>query len=134
MMNMDRPIPYLPNLPVYQKALEIFSLSRRVASYVSYDRSILELQNTADFTHQKAGTVVLTSLNLAPSIAAVALQTNPYYKRRCAKRLARITHRLVKACEHLESKTAEGKEFVALLSTEIQKFKKLQQSWLSSLN
>ena len=39
---------HLNELPIYKKALEIFSLSRKISSYLNYDLAPLKVDGTED--------------------------------------------------------------------------------------
>ena len=59
---------HLPDLPIYKKALEIFSLSRRISSYLSYDLTPLRPDGSEDQDIYFSGDIVQQSELLGPEI------------------------------------------------------------------
>ena len=59
---------HLPNMPIYKKALEIFSLSRKISSYLNYDLSVLTPDGKEDKHIYFSGDIVQQSESLAPEI------------------------------------------------------------------
>ncbi|MFD0861457.1 hypothetical protein ACFQ1M_04510 [Sungkyunkwania multivorans] len=131
-MNTYSNIP-LNQLPVYKKAIEIFSLSRRIASYLTYDKDLLQMEFSKERVDHEAGDLVMQSLGLAPSIAAVQTQQSYLLKMQHAQSLRKLTIGIGKLCERLEASSAEGKEFLQLLRKELKKFRKLQRDWMATL-
>lgn len=79
---------------------------------------------------QYAGNLVMDSLALAPKIAAAETHKQYEVKMKHARSLRKLSKRLQKYCEQLESNKGEGKEFIKLLRNELRMFKKLQRSWV----
>jgi hypothetical protein len=120
----------LIDLPIYCKALEIFKLSRNVASYISFDKNIIEMHQSTISKDVQAGILTMNSLALAPKIAAAETNSKFEIKMRHARTLKKLSKQLQKACDHLENTNCQGKEFIQLLKNEIQLFKKMQRSWV----
>ena len=122
---------YFSNLPVYQKAMEIFSLSRRISDYISEGKSTFKLADDNQVCY--AGDIITYSSKLAPSIKAAESHTNRISRYKHVLLLKKFTHRLTRQCERLERQTVDGKDYVGMLHTELKKFKRLQLSWEASL-
>ncbi len=131
MMNMERTASqYLPNLPIYQKAIEILALSRRIADYLTDGKNDWHIPD--DHPVCFAGDMITYSSKLAPNIEAAETQENQFSRYRHMMLLKKFTNRLVRQSERLERQTIDGKDYVALLRNELKKFKRLQLLWESS--
>ena len=122
----------IKQLLVYQKALEIFKLSRHIASYISYDKNVLKMRVSSSPNDVFINEFLIKSLRLAPNIAAAESQNNPKIKLKYAKSLQRITEQLNSYCTALDRNSPQGRNFIKLLRDELDKFKKLQQGWVMS--
>lgn len=121
------------NKRLYKKALEIFTLSRNISSYLIHDLAHLQ-SNGSENTHiYFTGDIIRQSDALAPKIITAENQTFQDDRIRHANSLIRITNKLYKNCERLEQSESNGKEFLILLRKELRKFKRLQHNWLMTL-
>jgi len=121
------------NKRLYQKAREIFTLSRSVSNYLVEDLTPLQRNGDENPHVYFTGDIIRQSDALAPHIINAENQTFQDDRIRHANSLIRITNKLYKNCERLEQAESNGKEFVTLLRKELRKFRKLQRSWVMSL-
>ncbi|GAB5400514.1 MAG: hypothetical protein Aureis2KO_20990 [Aureisphaera sp.] len=130
-------LPNVPNhlhqSPLYQKAVDIFTLSRRISHY--YVDDLNQLQHNGDenphiyFT----GDIVQQSVSLAPEILKAENNLHSKDRHKYAASITRLTNRLYKNCERLERTHSNGRDFLPILRAELKKFRKLQRSWMLSL-
>jgi len=120
---------HLPDLPIYKKALEIFSLSRKISTYLSYDLSHLLDDGKEDTTIYFSGDIVQQSESLAPQIIKAEAEIYSENKHKHAATVRRLTNLLYKNCKRLEQCNSNGKDFIPILRKELQMFKKLQRHW-----
>lgn len=125
--------PHLLQSPVYQKALEIFSLSRSISHYLVEDLNYLTLDGKENSHVYFTGDIVQQSVSLAPEILKAESHTFSEDKRKHAAYVTRLTNMLYRNCERLERSNSNGKEFLPLLRNELKKFRKLQRSWMLTL-
>lgn len=118
------------NLPVYNKALEIFRVSRAIACSISDNKNILEMGFSENSNHRCAGEIVSDSLQLAPGLATVQCTSNPSLRLRRAKQIRKAVHRIISGCKKLEFDGAREKEFLTILRSEILQFDHLFSEWL----
>ncbi|MEL0457222.1 hypothetical protein WJN01_13360 [Flavobacteriaceae bacterium SZ-1-7] len=123
----------LSELPVYQKALEIFALSQNISTYLNHDLSSLQPDGSEDNNIYFSGDIVQQSVSLAPEILNVELQRHSDKKHKHLASLRRLTNKLYKNSYRLERSNSNGKDFLPILRSELKKFKKLQRSWMLSL-
>lgn len=117
-------------LPAYRKALEIFRISRAVASFFSEDKNVLEMQVSTNPQHQVAGLLIDESLQLAPGIASAACAPNPASRLERIQKLKRAAKNIRQQCKNLEFSGVKEIEFLGLLRKEIHQFEKMLSDWV----
>ncbi|SFZ92230.1 hypothetical protein SAMN05428642_102603 [Flaviramulus basaltis] len=123
----------LSELPIYQKALEIFALSQNISMYLNHDLSNLKPDGSEDNNIYFSGDIVQQSISLAPEILNAELERYSDRKHRHIASLKRLTNKLYKSSYRLERSNSNGKDFLPILRSELRKFKKLQSSWMMTL-
>lgn len=123
----------LSDLPVYQKALEIFTLSQNISMYLNKDLSDLKADGSEDEHIYFSGDIVQQSVSLVPEIMNAELQRCSDRKHKHVDSLKRLTNKLYKNSYRLERSNSNGKDFLPILRSELKKFKKLQSSWMLTL-
>jgi hypothetical protein len=131
-MSSNNPLN-LSELPIYQKALEIFALSQNISMYLSHDLSSLKPDGTEDTNIYFSGDIVQQSVSLAPEIVNAELERFSEKKHKHIASLKRLTNKLYKNSYRLERSNSNGKDFLPILRSELKKFKKLQSSWMMTL-
>jgi hypothetical protein len=124
---------YLNELPIYRKALEIFSLSRKISSYLNYDLAPLNFDGTEDKNIYFSGDIVQQSESLVPEIIKAEEERFTENKHRHVATVERLTFLLNKTCKRLEHCNSNGKDFLPILRKELKKFRKLQRHWMLTL-
>ena len=123
----------LSELPVYQKALDIFALSQNISSYLNYDLSALKEDGSEDSDIYFSGDIVQQSVSLVPEIVNAEMERFSDRKYKHINSLKRLTNMLYKNSYRLERSHSDGKDFLPILRNELKKFKKLQRNWLLTL-
>lgn len=124
---------HFPTSPFYKKAMEIFSLSRNISSYLIDDLSSLGANGNEDQHVYFTGDIVQQSVSLAPEILRAEQQPFSVEKHKYADSVTQLTNRLFKNCDRLEKANSNGKDFLPVLRNELKKFRKLQRSWMLTL-
>jgi hypothetical protein len=124
---------YLLDMPIYKKALEIFSLSRRISSYLNYDLAPLKVDGTEDEHIYFSGDIVMQSESLVPEILKAEEKKSSEKKHKHAATVKQLTHLLYKNCKRLEKSNSNGKDFLPILQKELKIFRLLQQHWILTL-
>lgn len=122
-----------PQSPIYTKAMDIFTLSRRISDYLVDDLSCLKTDGTEDPNVYFTGDIVQQSVSLGPEILKAEQQPSSDVKYKHVAYLNKLTNHLYRNCERLERANSNGSEFLPLLRKELKKFKKLQRSWMLTL-
>ncbi|MBC3758799.1 hypothetical protein H7U19_10320 [Hyunsoonleella sp. SJ7] len=123
----------LSELPIYQKAIEIFTLSQSISSYLNEDLSSLKEDGSEDTHIYFTGDIVQQSVSLAPEIESAERERYSERKHRHVASLRRLTNTLYKNSYRLEKSNSNGKDFLPVLRRELKKFKKLQHNWMLTL-
>ena len=114
---------------LYKKALEIFSLSRHLASYISNDKDILEMGSSSKSVDKYSMHLVMDSLSLAPSIASTHSHFDLRLRKISVFTLRKTVKRLLLYCEYLEKNYTQGRDYISLLKKELAQFKKYRTRW-----
>lgn len=125
--------PHLSDLPIYKKAIEIFSLSRKISTYLISDLAPLRLDGTEDEHIYFSGDIVQQSESLVPEIIKAEVERSSEKKRKHAASVRRLTWLLNKNCRRLEYSNSDGRDFLLILRRELKKFSKLQRHWAMTL-
>ncbi len=123
----------LNKLVIYQKSIDIFKLSRRIAAYITNDKDILSMYRSSKKADKYANNLVMGALGLVPKIAETESQKNPKQKLRYAKSLRYFIDRIYKDCIKLENTKILGKDFVRLLRKELKALRKIHRSYVNSI-
>ncbi|HBB48099.1 MAG TPA: hypothetical protein DCZ44_00520 [Flavobacteriaceae bacterium] len=119
--------------PLYDKALEILTMSRHMSYLFCEDLIGPETHGPEDDKIYFTGDIVQQSYNLAPEILRAEEQAYSEDKRRYAKRLKVLTKSLFYTCDRLENSPIKSKEFLPLFRKELRHFRKLQRTWAMML-
>ena len=115
---------------IYRKALEIFIISKRISYYMTDELAVLREDGQEDPAIYFGGDIVQQSENLGPEILKAENETFAENKYKHAASVNRLIERLQRNCERLEHVSSNGRDFLPLLRIEINKFRKLQRSWM----
>lgn len=131
-MNYNLPT-HLVEMPLYQKAMDIFILSRSISTYLNQDLCGLNQDGIEDNTIYFTGDIIQQSYHLAPEIINAERERFSDKKYKHIEILERLTYKLDKNCRRLEQSKSNGKDFLPLLRSELKKFRKLQRHWMMTL-
>lgn len=124
---------HLPHSLLYQKAMEIFTISRSISHYFVDDLNYLQKNGSENPSVYFTGDIVQQSVSLAPEILKAESQPFSEGKHKYADSVTRLTNRLFKNCERLERTHSNGRDFLPVLRNELKKFRKLQRTWMMTL-
>ena len=123
----------LSELPIYKKAIEIFTLSQSISMYLNHDLNNLKSDGSEDSNIYFSGDIVQQSVSLAPEIVNAQLESCSHRKHKHIASLKRLTNLLYKNSYRLENTNSNGKDFLPILRSELKKFKQLQRRWMLTL-
>ncbi len=115
-------------LTMYKKSISLFQLARKIADYISDNKSVLEMYTSEKKVDKHADALVMYTMNLPNQIAA--LESVPGNQRANKyKSLYNFEERIKKTCNLLIETKIAGHEFVVLLKKELLQFQKLSRSY-----
>jgi len=123
----------LNQLLIYKKSIDIFKLSRRIASYITDDKDILSMYRSGSKSDNYADNLVINAFRLVPKIVETESQENPGLKLKYARSLRYYIDLLYKNCLQLENTKIQGKDFVKMLRKELRSFRKVHKLYVNSL-
>ncbi|MFB9053054.1 hypothetical protein ACFFVB_08155 [Formosa undariae] len=123
----------IKNLIIYQKSLDVFKLSRHIASYITYDKDIIAMHNSKNYLDKYADKLVIDALGLVPKIVETENETNQIKKVKQAKSLRFFIDRLYYNTRHLETSKTNGTDFIKLLRIELKKLRIIHKQYVRSL-
>ncbi len=124
---------HLSDLPIYKKAMEIYILTRSISAYIQYDLSSLKPDGSEFSDIYFSGDIIQQSVSLAPEILNAELERYSDRKDKHIASLQRLTNLLYKNSYRLENSNSNGKDFLPILRSELNKFKRLQRNWMLTL-
>jgi hypothetical protein len=124
---------HLSDLPIYKKAMEIYILTRSISAYIQYDLSNLKPDGSEYSDIYFSGDIIQQSVSLAPEILNAELGRYSDTKDKHIASLQRLTNLLYKNSYRLEKSNSNGKDFLPILRSELNKFKRLQRNWMLTL-
>jgi hypothetical protein len=124
---------HLSDLPIYKKAMEIYILTRSISAYIQYDLSNLRPDGSEFSEIYFSGDIIQQSVSLAPEILNAELERYSDKKDKHIASLQRLTNLLYKNSYRLEKSNSNGKDFLPILRSELNKFKRLQRNWMLTL-
>lgn len=124
---------HLHELPIYRKAIEIFSLARKISTYIIYDLSALKPDGKENESIYFTGDIVQQSESLVPEIIKAEIELFKENKYKHVDTLKHLTKLLHKNCSRLEQSSSNGKDFIPMLRKELKMFQKMQRKWILTL-
>ncbi|MBT8318269.1 MAG: hypothetical protein HKP59_11650 [Lutibacter sp.] len=120
-------------LIIYKKSLDIFKLSREVASYITDDKDMISMYRSGNKSDNYADNLVMNAFRLVPKIVEVETQNSKRLKLKSAKSLKYFIDRIYHDCMTLENTKIQGKDFVHLLRRELKHLRKIHKVYVNSL-
>lgn len=122
------------DLPVYKKAIDIFTMSRELVSLVSSEKSLLDLGRSKERIHRISDHLLTSSIGLAPRIALVESSADPRVRISSLRFLQQETGKLQRYCDQMENRDSRTGAIVKRLRQEITQFRILQGKWVGRIS
>lgn len=124
---------YLNQLSIYKKSLDIFKLSRSIASYITDDKDVASMYRSGSVTDNYADNLVMNAFRLVPKIAETEIQQTSVSKLKYAKSLRYFIDRIYEDCLNLEKTKIQGIDFVRMLRKELKTLRKIHKNYVNSI-
>lgn len=116
-------------LTMYKKSISLFQLARKIAGYISDDKSAIQMYTSEKKVDKHADALVMYTMSLPNQIAAIESVPKGVQRRNKYKSLYNFEERIKKTCNLLIETKIAGHEFVVLLKEELLQFQKLSRSY-----
>ncbi|MEL6916332.1 MAG: hypothetical protein AAFO99_01245 [Bacteroidota bacterium] len=123
---------HLRTVPVYRKALELCQMSREIASYVSYNKDLLQLYKSNSHRDIIADSLLTDAILIPKQIAQAEYSHSLSVRMKSASFINIMTRNILSYCNGLEKDGVKEKEYLNLLRAEIKSFRKSFKLWRRS--
>ncbi len=120
-------------VPVYRKALELCHMSREFASYVSYNKDLMQLYQSNSLRDNIADSLLTDAILIPQQIAQAEFSRSLSVRIKSAKFISVMIRNILSYCNGLEHDGLKEKEYLNLLRREIRSFRKSFKVWRKSI-
>lgn len=124
---------HLGSLPIYRKALDLCTLSRELASLVSYDKNLLTLYQSQSHRDLIADSLITDAVLIPQQIARAETSPSAGDRMKSATFIGIMLRNINSYCNGLEQDGLREKEYLNLLRREIRLFRKSFKKWRKSI-
>ena len=124
----------LRHIPIYKKALELCSMSREIASYVSLNKDLLKLYESNSLRDIIANSLLTDAILIPQKIAQVEFSASNSERMKQVSYINVMIRNINSYCLGLEKDGVKEIEYLNLLRSEIKSFRKYFATWTTSLN
>ncbi|HMB64770.1 MAG TPA: hypothetical protein VKN36_16940 [Eudoraea sp.] len=128
-------MPYknLRTVKVYRKALDLCSMSREIASYVSYNKDLLKLYQSNSHRDHIADSLLTDAILIPQQIAQAEFSGSQAVRMKSATFIGIMIRNIISYCNGLEKDGVKEIEYLNLLRREIRSFRKSFKVWRKSI-
>ncbi len=123
----------LGSLPVYQKALELCTLSKELASFVTYNQNLLTLYQSQSLRDHIADSLLTDAVLIPQQIARAETSDSLSDRMKSATFIGIMIRNISAYCNGLEQHGVREKEYLQLLRQEIRVFRRSFKKWRKSI-
>ncbi len=123
----------ITKLGIFKKSIEIFNLSRRIVSYITYDTDVISLHRSKKPINIYADRLVMNALSLVPKVTEIETESDLNLKLKRAKLLRLHIDKLNSDCFNLENTKLPGKEFLRVFRKELKNLQDIHSSYVNSI-
>ncbi len=124
---------HLGSLPIYKKAVDLCTLSRELASFVSYNKNMLTLYQSKSHRDHIADSLITDAILIPQQIARAETSSSPGDRLKSATFIGIMLRNINSYCNGLEQDGLREKEYLNLLRREIRLFRKSFKQWRKSI-
>lgn len=123
----------LSSVPVYRKSLELCSLSRALASYVTFNKDLLKLYQSQGLRDIIADAILTDAILIPQQIAKAESSKSRSERLKSATFINVMIRNINSYCRGLEHDGVREKEYLNLLRKEVKSFRKSFKAWRQSI-
>lgn len=124
---------HLGSLPIYKKALDLCTLSRELASFVSYNKNLLTLYQSDSHRDLIADSLITDAVLIPQQIARAETSSSLRDRMKSATFIGIMLRNISSYCNGLEKDGLKEKEYLNLLRREIRMFRRSFKQWRKSI-
>ena len=122
------------SLPVYRKALELCHMSREIASYITFNKNLLKLYQSASHRDSILDSLLTDAILIPKKIALAETTASPTERLQIATYINIIIRNINSYCRGLEHDGVKETEYLDLLRREVRSFRKSFRTWSSNFS
>lgn len=123
----------IKDLPVYRKAVQLRTMSREIASFVTYNKDLLTLYQSNSLRDHIADSLLTDAILIPQQIAKAENTTSLVIRQRSIHFINVMTQNLTSYCLGLEKDGVREREYLDLLRSELKGFQRAFRAWRRSL-
>lgn len=124
---------HLSSVPVYRKSLELCSISRAIASYVTFNKDLLKLYKSQGLRDIIAEALLTDAILIPQQIAKAEYSRSRSERLKSATFINIMIRNINSYCRGLEHNGVREKEYLNLLQKEVKSFRKSFKEWRKSI-
>lgn len=114
---------------LYNKALDIYTLSRSITSHLTDDKTTKSLYHSEDVSENTLEEIVISAVTLPSKIAIAQTTKNLRLRLDSSNSIIHHIDKIRENCKKLRKASKRNREHMRVLSSEILKFKKMYRQW-----
>ena len=124
----------LGSITLYKKALDLCSMSREIASYVSYNKDLLKLYKSDSLRDAIADSLLTDAILIPQQIAQAESSGSLAVRIKSASFVNVMIRNITSYCNGLEHDGVKETEYLNLLRREVRSFRKSFKKWRKSIS
>ena len=124
---------HLSSIPVYRKSLELCSISRAIASYVTFNKDLLKLYKSQSLRDIIAEALLTDAILIPQQIAKAESSKSRSERLKSATYINIMIRNINSYCRGLEHDGVREKEYLNLLKSEVKSFRTSFRAWSKSI-
>ncbi len=117
------------DISLYNKALDIYTLSRSITSDLTDNKPLDTLYTSKDESENTLEEIVISAVSLPSKIAIAQSTKNVRLRLDSSKSIIHHIDKIRENCKKLRKTSKLNRKYMSLLSSEILAFKKMYQQW-----
>lgn len=117
------------DISLYNKALDIYTLSRSITSDLTDNKPLDTLYTSRDESENTLEEIVISAVSLPSKIAIAQSTKNVRLRLDSSKSIIHHIDKIRENCKKLRKTSKLNRKYMSLLSSEILAFKKMYQQW-----
>ncbi len=123
----------LRSVPVYRKSMELCSMSREIASFVSSNKDLVTLYKSNSLRDHIADSLLADSILIPQQIARAESSQSYSVRMKSISFINIMIRNMISYCNGLENDGLKEREYIELMRKEVRSFRRSFKKWRKSL-